>query len=146
MSIRTRTLLAVGLLIVLAAVGAIACRSCLALRTGVHHAAVSRIRHGMREADVVAILGGPPNFIGNDVPGCFDAITLQAHRLIRETAVKQMEAGVDPILADACKVWIAEDRGVLVGFDVQGRVLLAEYRSFRPPPSLFERLRRWLRL
>ena len=138
MSRRKRTLLAVGLMVVVAATSALGWTSWSAMRPGIHPAAVSRIRHGMREADVSTILGGPRSYTESDGEKAeageeFLAIQLQAMRLISETAVKQKEAGVDPLLADACKVWIAEEGAVLVGFDTQWRVVLVEYRSFRPP-------------
>lgn len=100
-----RLLLALGIgLAVLIALGMVP--RFILPRPGVTAANCARIRPGMRQADVAAILGGPP----------------------RPAAV--FRAGYGPL------VWLGEEGVVAVDFDRDGLVVGAQFNDWNRPPLL----------
>ncbi|HWY88429.1 MAG TPA: hypothetical protein VNX28_17085 [Gemmataceae bacterium] len=128
MTRRKRTLLAVGLLIVLAGVGV---AWMISSRPRLTFTAYQQIQAGMSVADVMAILG----------PGA-EGRVLAAGGNVRD---RQVELLAPSVRVAAMRIW--EEKGTLITIGLSAEETVV-YKVFQPPPpagrAWLDRLHRWL--
>jgi hypothetical protein len=86
-----------------------------------------RIKHGMSQAEVEAILGGPPGDFTTGAVIHDPGIAVLSGPLVRVEA------------------WTGNEGQILVCFDQQGAVWISSYQTGTTPPSLADRVRTRLR-
>jgi hypothetical protein len=102
---------------------------------GINRRGFDRIRTGMSRPEVEALLGGPPGdyTVRSRAPGESCAHPLEC--VSPETDVSNYRS----------EAWTDGERTVCVYFHAGGTVADKEYMDFSlPPPTLWERVRRWL--
>jgi hypothetical protein len=100
-----------------------------------------RIRPGMTEAEVVAILGRPAGNYASPAVCFADACPDYKSDVWSSPAGRHRPDGTTE------KAWISDEGGVAVEFDAEGRVAYCYFEAMwvPRPPSVTDRVRAWLR-